>query len=162
MLTIAPMTEDDLQALYAHSPEALWDNFTTRWRDCQGINLCMRKDADYLAWGGITVLWSGVGNAWLHTTPLAYTYRLSLYREMIWQFHRMATELNLHRVEADIVAYAPKSLRLARHLPLVCEGLMRQYGSDRSDYYKYRWLRTDPVKKPVKDVGGRWGATIRS
>jgi hypothetical protein len=156
MLTTAPMTHDDLQALYAHSREEKWGNFTTRWRDCQGMNLCMRKDADYIAWGGITMLWPGVGSAWLHVTPLAYTYRFSLYRELIWQCYWIATGLGLHRVEADIVADAPTSHRLARHLHLVCEGLMRQYGPDRSDYYKYRWLLFDPVKKHVKDAGGRW------
>jgi len=89
---------------------------------------------------GITFLWPGVGYLWgilgegIKKCPKSF---VKVTRQLIEQY---AKNLGLWRVHMDVIARYHPAIRFAESIGLTREGLMKKFGSDGHDYYRYARL----------------------
>ena len=82
-------------------------------------------------------MWPGVGEAWLGATGLARHYPLFMARDLKGRMDECARQMGLHRVQCTVLASKPNSLRWARMLGFEPEGLMRKFGPQKEDFYRF-------------------------
>lgn len=86
---------------------------------------------------GIGTYWSGVGEAWALLSSLADRYMFSIHKIVKTSIPRLAVEMNLHRLQTVVPAKSDRALGWAERLGFKSEGIMRQYGPDKGDYYRF-------------------------
>jgi hypothetical protein len=102
-------------------------------------------DGTVLACAGITLIWPGLGEAWLLVKPdVARRYPVALYKAIVAGLHEMAATHHLRRVQAVVIAGYLEGERLAAHLGFTEEGLMRRYDVLGRDCVRYAWLPQEP------------------
>jgi hypothetical protein len=90
---------------------------------------------------GINPLWEGVGEAWVIASSLLHENRMAVVRatkRLLWQ---MITHQNFWRVQACVRTDWPEAMRYAEFFGMQNEGVMKRYGPDGSDYYRYAWVK---------------------
>jgi hypothetical protein len=98
-------------------------------------------DGTVLACAGITLIWPGLGEAWLLVKPeVARRYRVTLYKAIVEGLREMIAAYHLRRVQAVVIAGFPEGERLAAHLGFTEEGVMRRYDVLGRDCVRYAWL----------------------
>ncbi len=98
---------------------------------------CIDDDGKIICIGGVTLMWKGVGAAWLLTSPI-------FPRNKIW-VHRIIRDVvceaievhKLHRVEALILEDHIVSQKWVNRLGFEEEGLLRKYDSSENNYYMF-------------------------
>ncbi len=83
---------------------------------------------------GYVDLWPGVAEAWMMTTDHVNTKPVSLTRAASRYFDHIATRSALHRIQITVNGRHDIALRWASALKFTQEGVLRQYGHDRTDY----------------------------
>lgn len=86
--------------------------------------------------GGIVVR-PGVASVASILTPHVYSEPVSIIRVARRMVQSVAVELNLHRLEFTGLASSTEVARWAKALGFEAEGVLKSYGSDKSDYVMY-------------------------
>ena len=90
--------------------------------------------------GGISVLWRGVGEAFIYASDLEKLggpEKLFVLRNVKDYFHNARFDAGLHRIQAHVNVRYEKFINFVEWLGFEKEGIMRKYGVDGSDYYSY-------------------------
>ncbi len=98
----------------------------------------------------------GVAFGFLLATPQLRSIRKSLVRWVKRMIVLAVKTYDLHRIETVCPVDRVEAQRWLTHLGLECEGLKRQYGKHREDYFVYAWLREPGVtnsQDPAKFAG---------
>ena len=103
----------------------------------QGSFWTVRKAGEPVCIGGVARLWPGVGEAWLGATRLARQYPLFMVRGMRHHLGVCAAEMRLHRVQCVVLAARRSRRRWAGLLGFEEEGLMRKFGPQGEDFYRF-------------------------
>lgn len=99
-------------------------------------------DEQPAAIAGAIKMWEGVATYWMLTTPLVERYKLSFHRSCKHGIVYLREAFDLHRLEASIAQSHVRSQKWAESFGFKNEGIMRGYGPDGADHYRYArvWL----------------------
>ena len=81
--------------------------------------------------------WNGVAEGWVLATAKVWNHPLVIARAIKKNFARLAKENNIKRVQTAVRADFTIGLKFASWLGLQNEGLMKHYGFDGSDHFRY-------------------------
>ena len=90
-----------------------------------------------IASAGIKKIWDGVGEGWVLAKNEIYNYPITIAKAIKQNFDYVATSNNIKRVQTAVRADYGIGIRFAKWLGLKNEGLMKHYGMDGSDHYRF-------------------------
>ena len=93
-----------------------------------------------VACAGVAILWKGVGEAWLITSPHINEYAMCFYRTLKRRLQEIVKTHHLHRVQADVEAGFEESHKMMLHLGFEQESVMEHYGPNKENFVRYRLL----------------------
>jgi hypothetical protein len=83
------------------------------------------------------IIWDGVAEGWVLATGKVWNHPIVIARAIKKNFARLAKENNIKRVQTAVRADFKIGLKFASWLGLQNEGLMKHYGFDGSDHFRY-------------------------
>ena len=86
---------------------------------------------------GMKPMWKGVAEGWVLATSKVWKHPLLVARAIKKDFARVAKEHGLWRVQTAIRSNFKQGLRFAKWLGLEDEGIMKQYGFDKTNHNRY-------------------------
>ena len=86
---------------------------------------------------GMKKMWEGVAEGWVLATKEVWDHPLLVARAIKKDFAKVAKQHNIKRVQTAVRSEFKMGLKFAKWLGLEEEGLMRNYGFDGSDHYRY-------------------------
>ena len=86
---------------------------------------------------GAVQLWPGVAECWLLTTDAVEERPITLTRTALRYFNKLMSDKKLHRIQITVDTANTLAIRWANALKFREEGLLRQYGVDKSDHIIY-------------------------
>ena len=86
---------------------------------------------------GMKMIWGQVAEGWVIATQDVWSHPLSVAKAIKKDFARIAKENNITRVQTSIRKDFEQGQRFAEWLGLENEGLMRKFGFDGTDQYRY-------------------------
>ena len=86
---------------------------------------------------GMKMIWGQVAEGWVIATQDVWDHPLSVARAIKKDFAKVAKKFNIKRVQTSVRSDFDKGIRFAEWLGLENEGLMKHYGFDGSDQYRY-------------------------
>ena len=86
---------------------------------------------------GMKIIWGQVAEGWVIATNEMWKYPLGVAKAIKKDFSNVARQHNIKRVQTAIRKDFKQGLRFAEWLGLENEGLMKSYGFDGSDQYRY-------------------------
>ena len=111
-------------------------------KDCSDLEekhmafTCMIDDK-IIASAGIKKIWNGVGEGWVLAKNEIYKYPITIAKAIKQNFDYVATSNNIKRVQTAVRADYGIGIRFAKWLGLQNEGLMKSYGMDGTDHYRF-------------------------
>ena len=82
-------------------------------------------------------LWDGVAEGWVLATNEINNYPITFARVMKQRTDMMIANNKIKRLQTSVKADCDLAIRFAKWLGLKEEGLMKNYGADGSDYYRF-------------------------
>lgn len=93
--------------------------------------------AQVVACGGVVIIWPGVGEAWMRTSPLIERHPLAVLR-LTKQFLASAVAgLKLRRLQCTVRKGYEPAIKWAERLGFSSEGVLRGFGPDGEDYIMF-------------------------
>ncbi len=155
MIRSVPCTIDHMMEIRGDAREKNVAAFSmfTEWaarylKEGPAIAAIETDDGRVLGCGGVRLLWSGTGEAWillsLDAIAKSTQEQFSHYRKSAYT---IAGDLlndicgDLTRIQAHVRADDEIGIRFVERLGFVREGLMRKFGPDGSDHYLYAIVR---------------------
>ncbi len=86
---------------------------------------------------GMKMIWGQVAEGWVIATQDVWNHPLLVARAIKKDFAKVARKFNIKRVQTSVRSDFDKGIRFAEWLGLENEGLMKHYGFDGSDQYRY-------------------------
>jgi len=86
---------------------------------------------------GMKMIWGQVAEGWVIATQDVWNHPLSVAKAIKKDFAKVARKYNIKRVQTAVRSDFDKGIRFAEWLGLENEGLMKHYGFDGSDQYRY-------------------------
>ena len=90
-----------------------------------------------IAAGGIYMLWDGVAEGWVMATKDVWRCRVSMAKNFKQKFDVLVETTKVKRIQTNVKANFKLGHRFAEWLGFEKEGLMKYYGPDGSDYFRY-------------------------
>ena len=90
-----------------------------------------------IAAAGMKIIWDGVAEGWVLATSQVWNHPLVIARAIKKNFSCLAKQHNIKRVQTAVRADFKIGLKFASWLGLQNEGLMKHYGFDGSDHFRY-------------------------
>jgi|TARA_R100001198_G_scaffold84943_1_gene59016 hypothetical protein len=103
----------------------------------QGLAYTCMINNKPIASAGMKIIWGGVAEGWVLATSKVWDHPLIIARAIKKNFARLARENKIKRVQTAVRADFKTGLKFAKWLGLENEGLMKHYGFDGSDHYRY-------------------------
>jgi len=146
MLYIVPYTKEHGQIILSYQM-----NHKILEADRHYINVegdAKNLEQDHLAFTGIVngkpifaagmkMIWGQVAEGWVIASSDMWKHPLGVAKAIKKDFARVAKEHNIKRVQTAIRKDFAQGKRFAEWLGLENEGLMKQYGFDGTDHYRY-------------------------
>lgn len=143
MMQVIPFHPDHLYALIPETPErAGWEVAPAAHIHAldNGHAVTGLIDGKPVACGGLVLLWPGVAEGWLATTPAAVAHPTWLVRSIIRFIRAKIAELQIRRLQAHVDASFTRAWMWLERLGLQRESEMLRYGRDGGTYYMYVFL----------------------
>jgi len=86
---------------------------------------------------GMKMIWGQVAEGWVIATHEVWNHPLAVAKAIKKDFAIVAKKNNIKRVQTAVRVDFDKGLRFAKWLGLENEGLMKHYGFDGSDQYRF-------------------------
>lgn len=102
-----------------------------------------------IAMGGILESTPGVGHVWMALSTEALRRPKSLVKICRTLFVELKNGLNLHRLQADIDIHEWANIRFAERYDFNFEGVMKAYGPNKEDFYRYAWVEGIPGNRKL-------------
>ena len=90
-----------------------------------------------IAAGGVFPLWEGVAEGWVLATKEINNFPITFSKVIKQRCEMLLKNNNFKRFQTSVKADCKVAIRFAKFLNLEEEGLMRNYGPDGSDFYRY-------------------------
>lgn len=102
-----------------------------------GVGFTMMRDDTPIGCGGIIPRWNGVGEVWIAVSEELKQRPILLVKETLRCIHLFHQRGGFHRIQLHIRTEDAGLQRWAESLGFTFEGIMRQYGPDKSDHKLY-------------------------
>ena len=86
---------------------------------------------------GMKKIWNGVAEGWVLATKEVWNHPLLVARAIKKDFAKVAKQHNIKRVQTAVRSEFEIGIKFATWLGLENEGLMKQYGFDGADHYRF-------------------------
>ena len=86
---------------------------------------------------GMKMIWGQVAEGWVIATQDVWQHPIGVAKAIKKDFARVARKYNIKRVQTAVRSDFDKGIRFAEWLGLKNEGLMKHYGFDGSDQYRF-------------------------
>lgn len=96
---------------------------------------------DLVACAGVNILWPGVGEAWMVSTPNIFANKKFLHKSVKDILQRIINNHSLFRVQATVLFGFEKGRIWVERLGFKREGVMKKYDRDGNDYWLYAMVR---------------------
>ena len=106
-----------------------------------GDAFTLMHDGRILCVGGVSNVWTGVGQVWLIPSQYVNDYSLIFVKYVKNFLGSMMKSHGLHRMQAVISAELPNGQKWITKLGFTKEGLMAHYSPNGIDYYLYAKLK---------------------
>ena len=103
----------------------------------EGMSWSAEVDGRIVASAGLVPLWKGVAEAWMISSGDVGRHRIKVARQIRTMFDEVMWHRGIYRAQANIHHKFEKALRLAEWLGFENEGLMRRFGVEGDDYFRY-------------------------
>ena len=103
----------------------------------QGMSWTAEIDGKFVARAGLIPLWAGVAQAWMTVSDTVILHKIPLARKLRRQLSDQMWLRSIYRAQADIHAKHERAIRLVEWLGFENEGLMRRFGAEGDDYFRY-------------------------
>ena len=103
----------------------------------QGMSWSADVDGRIVASAGLIPLWAGVAEAWMMGGDDIGRHQVKVARQIRTMFDDVMKQRGLYRAQANIHHRFDKAIRLAEWLGFENEGLMRRFGIEGDDYFRY-------------------------
>lgn len=142
MMEVVPFRIEHLHAILHATPERVM------WKGIQEAHLAGLDnghavtgmiDGMPVVCGGLILMWDGLAEGWLATTPTATAHGFWLTRNVIRFVRAKAIELGLRRVQAHVDSTFIAAWQWLDRLGLQRESEMLHYGPKGQSYYMYVW-----------------------
>lgn len=87
--------------------------------------------------GGVGIIHEGVGAAWLLPSIYIADYKVGFHRTITRLIDDIIRANDLHRVQCYVHKDFEKSKKWVKRMGFEAEGLLKQFGQDKADYYIY-------------------------
>lgn len=124
--------ENSLISLYKDNLDYLLYNYANFGIAYTGI-----VDDKIIGSGGVLKLWDGVGEAWVFSSIYFEENKRQVYTQVKKFLQLIIDNADYHRIQASIKCDYDVAVRFIEKLGFEREGLMKKYGMDKSDYYRY-------------------------
>jgi len=94
-----------------------------------------------VAIGGVSILWEGVGEGWFIIGNIGKLFPTRLARLVKNMITKLIEENKLFRLQASVCKNDKKAVRFIRWLKFEEEGIMKKFGPDGVDYFRYAWVK---------------------
>ena len=94
---------------------------------------------------GMKMIWGQVAEGWVIATQDVWDHPLLVARAIKKDFAKVARKYNIKRVQTAVRSDFDKGIRFAEWLGLENEGLMKHYGFDGSDQYRFARIFLDGI-----------------
>ena len=111
-----------------------------KWVEAQALSgpcVTVFEDGKPLLCFGFVMLWNGVAEGWMLKDKSVIDKYLHLGRFSRLLFKGFGTVLRLHRIQFHISCIIFPATRFAEFLKFKKEGILKQYGPDKIDFYIY-------------------------
>ena len=121
------------------SGEDLAEGYLSQMRHMrvQGMSWSAEVDGRIVASAGLVPLWKGVAEAWMISSDDVGRHQIKVARQIRTMFDDVMWQRGIYRAQANIHHKFEKAIRLAEWLGFEQEGLMRRFGVEGADYYRY-------------------------
>lgn len=102
-----------------------------------GMSFTGLVDNKPIAAGGVFPLWENVAEGWVLATKEINNYPITFAKVIKHRTEYMLKNNNIKRLQTSVKADCELAIRFAKWLGLKEEGLMKHYGPDGSDYFRY-------------------------
>ncbi len=103
----------------------------------QGMSWSAEVDGRIVASAGLVPLWQGVAEAWMISADDVGRHQVKVARQIRTMFDDVMCQRGIYRAQANIHHKFEKAIRLAEWLGFEQEGLMRRFGIEGDDYFRY-------------------------
>jgi hypothetical protein len=101
-----------------------------------GLSYTLMDNEHPIFSGGIYPLWQGTAEGWVLSSKRIFNHKIRAARLMKTRLDMLCINNNIWRLQTAVKSNFKLGLRFAEWLGLHQEGLMKQYGPDKTDYYR--------------------------
>lgn len=136
MLKFKKFEKEDLNNIETnfHFPES--SKAAMMKESCLSAYTAMQESRVFMI-GGVYGLWDKVGEAWFMMSKYAYDMPISAAKYSSLLLDHVQEENDLQRIQASVHADDKQAIRYVEWLGFENEGLMKKFGPDGSDYYRF-------------------------
>ena len=102
-----------------------------------GMSFTGMLDNKPIAAGGVFPLWDGVAEGWVLATEEINKYPITFSKVIKLRCDMLLKNNSIKRFQTSVKADCDVAIRFAKFLGLKEEGLMKNYGPDGSDFYRF-------------------------
>ena len=140
-ISVRPFKASDLIGFYDGTLEQRLCETDSRHCESDGPAFSLYDGDTLLACCGIRIFWLGVGEAWLCCSPAIEHFKRELVVYSRVYLSSMIEKNGLWRVECNVRADFPESIRRVRRLGFSIEAKRAKYGVDKMDCFLYSIVR---------------------
>ena len=102
-----------------------------------GMSFSGIVNGEVIGSGGIVPVYKHMAEVWLLLSGKVYKNRLTTIRNILINMDKMQKQHQFVRLQAAVKASWPEAVRFASWMGFENEGLMRKFGPDHEDYYRF-------------------------
>lgn len=103
----------------------------------EGMSWSAEVDGEVVASAGLIPLWAGVAEAWMIGGDSVGRHQVKVARQLRRMFDDVMWHRKIYRAQANVHHKFEKAIRLAEWLGFKNEGLMRRFGVEGDDYFRF-------------------------
>ena len=103
----------------------------------EGMSWSAEVDGKIVASAGLIPLWAGVAEAWMIAGNEVDRHTIKVGRQIRTMLDDVMWHRSIYRAQANIHCRFERAIRLAEWLGFENEGLMRRFGVEGADYFRY-------------------------
>jgi len=136
MLSIKRFEKEDLEMIETnfHFPES--SKAAMMKESCISAYTALLESKVFMI-GGVYGLWKDVGEAWFIMSSIAYDKPFAAAKYSSILLDHVQEDAKLQRIQASVHTNDKQAIRYVEWLGFENEGLMKKYGPDGSDYYRF-------------------------
>tara|TARA_R110002073_G_scaffold45289_1_gene124917 strand:+ start:562 stop:1005 length:444 start_codon:yes stop_codon:yes gene_type:complete len=90
---------------------------------------------------GVITIWKGCGEAWLLGSNKMSKHPIAIARAIKEVFFEYVEHKGFWRVQSNVRCDWPLAIKFIKFMGMEKEGLMKKFGPEEADYYRFAWVK---------------------